>query len=264
MQYGVMNFPVKAVMEEIQTLGRLGFDYLELAMDPPQAHHTQLRAQRREIMAALRDLGWGLVCHLPTFVHTADLTESIRRASCAEVLDSLGLAAELGARKVVLHPSTVIGMARHVPAIAHRYAQEMLAAVMARAEQLGIMVCLENLFNRLTPFSAPDYLAECLERFPLLALTLDVGHAHLQTGGNTHLIDLIARFGARIRHLHVSDNFGRHDDHLPVGAGSVDFAALADALRHTGYDETITLEVFADDRAQLVRSREALAALLAG
>jgi sugar phosphate isomerase/epimerase len=259
-----MNFPVVPVLEEIRALGNLGFDYLELAMDPPQAHHTQIRAQRREIASALKQQGWGLVCHLPTFVHTADLTESIRRASREEIIASLEVAADLGARKVVLHPSTVIGMARHAPDMARRYALESLAAVVTRAERLGVVVCLENLFYRLTPFSGLDDLAECLAHFPSLALTLDVGHAHLQPGGNAHILALLARFGSRMRHMHVSDNFGKHDEHLPIGQGAVDFKALAEVLRHCGYDESITLEVFAEDRRHLQRSRDALAGLLAG
>jgi hypothetical protein len=39
MRFGAMNFPVVPVLDEIETFARLGFDYLELAMDPPMAHH---------------------------------------------------------------------------------------------------------------------------------------------------------------------------------------------------------------------------------
>ena len=42
MQFGAMNFPVTPVLDEIETFARLGFDYLELAMDPPMAHHSNL------------------------------------------------------------------------------------------------------------------------------------------------------------------------------------------------------------------------------
>jgi hypothetical protein len=44
MQFGAMNFPVTPVLDEIETFARLGFDYLELAMDPPMAHHSNLFA----------------------------------------------------------------------------------------------------------------------------------------------------------------------------------------------------------------------------
>ena len=46
MQFGAMNFPVAKVLDEIDAFARLGFDYLELAMDPPMAHHSVLASTR--------------------------------------------------------------------------------------------------------------------------------------------------------------------------------------------------------------------------
>jgi len=37
MLYGAMNFPVRSILQELETISRLGFDYLELTMDPPKA-----------------------------------------------------------------------------------------------------------------------------------------------------------------------------------------------------------------------------------
>jgi len=37
MHYGAMNFPVLPVLEEIDAIAGMGFDYLELAMDAPMA-----------------------------------------------------------------------------------------------------------------------------------------------------------------------------------------------------------------------------------
>ena len=54
-------------------------------------------ARGGRIRRMLADHRIGLVCHLPTFVSTADLTDSIREASIEEVLGSLDTAAELGA-----------------------------------------------------------------------------------------------------------------------------------------------------------------------
>jgi hypothetical protein len=46
MLYGGMNFPIKPVLEEIEAIAELGFDYLELAMDPPQAHYKMINQQK--------------------------------------------------------------------------------------------------------------------------------------------------------------------------------------------------------------------------
>ena len=91
MIYGAMNFPVIPVVEEIQTFAELGFDYLELAMDPPEAHYTIVSENRSAITKTLENHGMGIVCHLPTFVSAADLTDSIRQASATEMKRSLSL-----------------------------------------------------------------------------------------------------------------------------------------------------------------------------
>ena len=98
MHYGAMNFPLTPVLDEIETFARLGFDYLELAMDPPMAHHRILSSSRTAITRALKVNGLGLICHLPTFLCTADLTPSLRQASIKEMRQSLEVAAELGTR----------------------------------------------------------------------------------------------------------------------------------------------------------------------
>mgnify|MGYP000079583614 CR=1 FL=1 len=258
MRYGAMNFPIRPVLEEIHAIGSLGFDYLELAMDAPEAHYAGLREQRSAIRQTLDHYGMDLICHLPTFIHTADLTPSIRQASREELLNSLAVARELGARKAVLHPSFVGGLARSVPEMARRYAMESIAAVARRGEESGCRVCLENLFARLTPFTTPDDFDMVFERWPQLAMTLDVGHAFIDGRGMARILAFIRRFGNRIQHVHISDNWGQRDDHLAVGDGGIDFKALIKALRNIDYDETMTLEIFTPERSDLVRSREML------
>ncbi|MGA8282334.1 MAG: sugar phosphate isomerase/epimerase, partial [Desulfobacterales bacterium] len=62
MLYGAMNFPVKPVLEELESLAALGFDFLELAMDPPAAHYNAVRNQKAELLAALERHNMQLVC----------------------------------------------------------------------------------------------------------------------------------------------------------------------------------------------------------
>jgi sugar phosphate isomerase/epimerase len=46
--------------------------------------------------------------------------------------------------------------------------------------------------------------------------------------------------------------------HLPLGAGELEVTACVGALEATGYDGTITLEVFAPDRRHLACRRDVL------
>ncbi|GAB6904338.1 TIM barrel protein, AP endonuclease family 2/xylose isomerase-like protein family [Desulfosarcina cetonica] len=264
MQYGAMNFPVAPVLDEIDAFARMGFDYLELAMDPPMAHHSILAAERKAIVNALKANQMGLVCHLPTFVSTADLTESIRRASVTEMRQSLGVAADLGAAKAVLHPSMAGGMGIFVLETVKGYLFDFLGEMVTAAEQLGMVLCLENMFPRYRMGVAVEDFEEIFEAFPALKMTLDTGHANIDDARGRRLKALAQRFEHRINHLHVSDNRGRVDDHLAVGQGTVRFDALVTHLKRVGYDQTITFEVFDENRRMLVESRERIKTLFAG
>jgi len=254
MQFGAMNFPVLPVLEEIEAIGRLGFDYVELAMDPPMAHYRVIAANKNDIVNALGNNGLDLVCHMPTFVSTADLTESIRRASVTEMHRSLELAIELGASKVVLHPSVVSGLGSFVMDTVRGYAYEFLQEITAAAG--GMEICLENMFPRYMSGVEPHDFEEIFREFPSLKLTLDTGHANIDDKSGKRLLHLAENFGERIGHLHISDNRGRRDDNFSVGKGSIDFDELIRQLQQIGYDSTVTFEVFEEDRQMLVDSRE--------
>jgi sugar phosphate isomerase/epimerase len=263
MQFGAMNFPVTPVLDEIETFARLGFDYLELAMDPPMAHHDRLFADRKAIIRALAVGGLGLVCHLPTFVTTADLTESLRRASVTEMLRSLEVAAGLGATKVVLHPSMAGGMGAFVMDRVKRHAFDFFSQMVVVAQRLDVTICLENMFPRNRLGVEPDDFEEIFKAFPSLKLTLDTGHANIDDRRGRRLKGLVERFGRRIGHLHFSDNRGKLDDHLAVGQGTVNFEDLVGRLKAAGYNDTLTLEVFDANRKMLVDSRVRIEALFA-
>jgi sugar phosphate isomerase/epimerase len=261
MHYGAMNFPVRPLLQEIETVSELGFDYLELTMDAPEAHYTKVQEQRDDIARALERCELGLICHLPTFISTADLTESLREASVNEVLKSMEVAATLQPYKVVLHPSYIAGLGLLVPEQTKSYAMKSLETIVERAHQLGLCLCLENMFPKARWLVEPEDFAEILEKFPTINLTLDTGHAHIDDRRGKRALDFIQCFPERIGHVHASDNFGKEDSHLPVGAGTVDFQQIGRALKERGYTDTVTVEVFSPDRDYLRISREKLIAL---
>ena len=263
MLFGAMNFPIKPVMSELQTISELGFDYFELTMDPPLAHHTLIREQRTELLEALERYQMKIACHLPTFLGLADLTKSIRDASVKEMTDSLEVAAELGVLKAVLHPWYITGLGALVADQAREYGLESMAIIVERADQLGVDLCLENMFPRARSLTEPKDFEPVFERFPSLKLTLDTGHAHIGSRGGRRNLEFMEQFADRIGHVHVSDNFGKEDSHLPIGAGTADFRRIVKALKATGYDQTMTLEVFSRDKDFLKQSREKLATMLA-
>ncbi|UCC66496.1 MAG: sugar phosphate isomerase/epimerase [Deltaproteobacteria bacterium] len=255
MKYGAMNFPIKPLLQEIEDIGELGFDYLELTMDPPEATPDKIRGQKEEILRALDRYGMDLVGHLPTFVLTSDLYESLRQISLHETIAAMEAGIELGIEKMVLHPSYLTGLAVFVRDRAKRYAMESLQAISDRAGELGITLCLENMTPKTKFLAAPEEFEEVFAAFPMLKLSLDTGHAHIGAHGNRG-VEFLRKFGERVAHLHFNDNFGNEDNHLPIGAGIIDFQGIVKELKKIGYDDTLTIEVFSRDRDYLRISRE--------
>jgi sugar phosphate isomerase/epimerase len=256
MLYGATNSPLRPVLDEVKAVAELKFDYLELAMDPPHGDAKSMKKQKREIVESLKQRDLGLVCHLPTFLSTADLTDRLRQASIEEVIASLEIAAEMQPLKVVLHPSYVMGFGAFLPDLTKAYALESLEIIVEKAHALGLCLCLENMFPRTQWLVNPPEFVEILAKFPTVNLLLDVGHAHIEDTAGKKCLRFIEMFPERIGHVHVSDNFGKEDQHLPIGAGIIDFSGVVKALKGIGYNDTLTLEVFSRDRDYLKLSKK--------
>ncbi len=256
MKYGAMNFPVRPLSDEIDRIAALGFDYLELAMDPPMAHYTLLESHTTVIKTTLADRGLSLVCHLPTFVSIADLTDSLRQASLAEMLASLKTAAGLGAKKVVFHPGPIRGMAHFVPDTARKYCLQSIDAINHLATELGLALCIENMFPDYGAYFEPHEYDLIFERYPAMQMTLDTGHAHIGAMDGSRIKQFAEHFAPRIDHLHISDNAGVADEHLPPGGGSINFPWLVKYLKAAGFDATVTFEIFTGNPGDLKSSRE--------
>jgi sugar phosphate isomerase/epimerase len=255
MKFGAMNFPIHPVISEIDRIADLGFDYLELAMDPPAAHYTTLHSDRAKIQNALTRRNLSLICHLPTFVSIGDLTDSIRQASLAEMERSLRVAESLGAVKVVFHPGAVHGMGHFVPDVARAYGLASLDAIYRLAAELSLPLCVENMFPGYGAYyEARDYEV-LFKRYPGMQMTLDTGHAHIGATDGGRLKQFVELFASRIDHVHISDNSGRADEHLPPGRGSIDFRWLVKKLKAAGFGATVTFEIFTGNPADLERSR---------
>ncbi|MGQ9645583.1 MAG: sugar phosphate isomerase/epimerase family protein [Thermodesulfobacteriota bacterium] len=255
MKYGAMNFPIKSLLTEMEEIGAMGFDYVELTMDPPEATPQKILGQKRAIKEIQNRFSLGLLGHLPTFVWTSDLYESFRKVSLQEIIAALEAGAELGIEKMVLHPGFITGLGKFLLDRARGYALESIGAILKRSNQLGVTLCLENMFPQAHFLSQPAEFQSVFEAFPETRLTLDIGHANLG-GGKNRSSEFIQRFGHRLGHVHANDNFGKEDNHLPIGAGIIDFEKILKELKEAHYDDTMTLEVFSKDRDYLRISKE--------
>ncbi len=92
------------------------------------------------------------------------------------------------------------------------------APLALEAESAGTVLALENIFEE-----RPDTLRDLVLEIgsPNLRVCLDAGHINLYSA--VEMKEWFTSLGPYIAELHIHDNFGVIDDHLPVGDGEIDF-----------------------------------------
>ncbi len=250
MLLGAMNNPMIDVVTEIEAVSSFGFDFIDLTMEPQAAYSGAFPL--KTVKQALERTGLKVVGHTAWYLQMASPFPEIREAVARELERCLRLFHELGAKLMNIHPHTTAPLHDRDWIISQNIAT--LSRLQSVANRLGMKVMLENTPN----FSRSIEVRRILDAVPDIAFHLDVGHAHLDTPYNRSE-ELLANFGDRLAHVHVSDNRGGHDDlHLPLGVGNINWSWIVKLLKNVGYDAGITIEVFGDDPDYLLMSRDKL------
>lgn len=239
MLFGAMNNPMVDVTEEIISFGDLGFDFVDLTLEPDQTYSATVSVDK--IAKALERAGMTAVGHTAWYLPIASPFPEFRELALKELERCMRVFADLGVSKMNVHPHLRAPLHDEEWVIAQN--TDAIARLADMAQEIGMTVLVENMPG----FSRVSQVKPVLEAVTSAKLLIDIGHANLDTPYN-RAEELLANFGHRLGHVHVSDNRGGHDDlHLPLGVGNINWLQIVRFIKNTGYDDTITIEVFGDD-----------------
>ena len=159
---------------------------------------------------------------------------NVRANAMARFRQTTALAARLGVRRIVVHGGFIPYV--YFP---EWYVEQSICfwkEFLADAPD-DLLLAVENVME-----PGPEMLVEIARGVddPRLGLCLDVGHANTVVSTPPPAAWL-APMLPDLRHVHLHDNHGALDEHLPLGAGTIDFAPILAALA-AHPDITITLE----------------------
>lgn len=245
--------------EVLETLAALGCSHVEVVarrhdlLVGGRVQHGRVARMRKAIEAA------GLA---PTFhsTHAINLmaTDGFEiHLSTAEA--SIEIAAELGARAMVLHSGRIMNWDGDYssPAVTRALEQERqaLQVLGERAKRAGVVIAVENMIPRpwrhVLSYGA-DLTALAVQLAKVnhesVGACLDIGHAFLAaTTRGTDVYTDIPVILPHVRHIHIHDNngiqetittgsaeddlaMGIGDMHAPLGAGRIDWEKTCDLL----------------------------------
>jgi len=246
---GAMNNPHKKLLEQIHQIGEMNFDYLELTVEHPYARPEIIEKKKKEIMDALASYNLGLLSHLPWYFSIAHPYQRVQNAINTEIVSAMQVAASLGAKNMTIHTELSISPSAQGRKKMIENSTATLKELHKKAQGFGIDLLLETIAPKACTFDEYKQIFSQVD----MGMTLDIGH--VETNYPQKFEGFYREFKDRIRHIHIHD--GKGENHIPIGAGKIDFEAIVKTLKRS-YDSTITLEVHAEDPHYTQYSRDRL------
>ena len=234
----------------IETVAAAGFDAWDFSMFCMTSYnwdtgvatlrdHPLCKPNYLAFARELRHIGeeCGIVCnqaHAPFPVSAPPIRAMLQRA--------IECTAEAGGKICVIHPVNHFDAERNA---------EFFAELLPFAKSCGVKIATENMWGwddtadcaTFAACATPESFCAHIDLVndENFVACLDLGHAEMR-GLHTSATELIYGLGHRLAALHIHDNDKWKDLHRIPFSHSIDFAAIARALRDIGYAGDLTLE----------------------
>jgi sugar phosphate isomerase/epimerase len=181
-----------------------------------------------------------------------DFNPSVRRFTLDRIKAYVDQGSYLGARNLLLVVGEYYWDGEVFPNEAiWDMAKEMITEAGDYAKSKGLEIVLE-----LEPFDQAllknvDELVRLVKQVdnPAVLANADISHLHLS--GDT--VDDVAKMTGLIGHIHLSDCDGKVHGDLPAGRGVTPIEEYLAAIRDTGYDGTVSIELeYSPDPSKIV------------
>lgn len=209
------------------------FDHWEIFSEGE--HHLSLIMNRLAAVAPSYNTRFSI--HAPiSDVNIAALSERMREASTLELMSTMEYAINMEVTTVTIHPGIYSMVVHGQEAKSIERARKSLRTLDRVTAEFGISMAVENMpsFKFMLGQTAEElnYIIEGTD----MKVCFDIGHANT-TGQIDNMIDT---FKDRIVNIHIHDNHGERDEHLTLGEGNIDIAAVVKRL--SGYKKDYVIE----------------------
>lgn len=226
------------VEENVDKLIGQGAENIELMLDG--AGWDGFPRRKKELASMLGKKGIGYSVHVPVWdVNLTSECSYIRDAVLESYKESIVFAAMLDARHVVLHPG--FRSDPHFSAeTGRKRARAAIEELLEFNRDYRQLLLVENIGSpSASIFSQAEYADFLSGLSGEVGYIVDIGHAFLN---GWDIPSLLGGIKDRLFALHLHDNDGRRDAHLPLGEGVIDWKKIFTALKLTGQEVELILE----------------------
>lgn len=244
-----------SIAQTAQRIAAIGYSGMEVLADVPHAWPAGLLDEQKALIRSSLDSAGLGISNVNAFMMNAvadprqpywhpswiEPDRHYRQIRIDHTRRALTLARQIGAPSITTEPGGPLEEGQSWKAAAALFV-DGLKPVLEHAEKEGVLLLVEP---------EPGLLIERSEQFlevagqldsPALGMNFDVGHAFCVGEEPAEVIPKLRQY---IRHYHLEDIAAtRVHEHLIPGRGAIDFAATLAAIRETGYEGWITIELY--------------------
>lgn len=198
-----------------------------------------LMSSIEEIGESVSNQGIKVNVHGPYVDLNPGLTDNFMRESVVRrMLSAIDIAAALNAGTLILHSGFVPGLGPEKYDLWLGNSLKTWKKVLEHSISKGIVLAIENIrddspgsIRRILDYFNSEYLTHCF----------DIGHFNVFADSMT-AGEWLDFFSGKISVMHVHDNNGTDDLHLPIGSGTIDFPDFFSEIKSRSYSKAITIE----------------------
>ena len=235
-----MKYAKKAGYESIElNLDETG----EIGLETPAGELKKIASAARRIGIEISSVSTGLY-----WAYNGASDDDAARKMAAKVLArQIETAAALGCDGILVIPGTVMGLDPSAPKVdpdlVWDRALELVTGAVAKAEDLGVTICIENVWNTflLSATEMRDFVDAAASK--RVGAYFDTANC-VKYGVSEQWVRVL---GKRIKRIHFKDfrrGVGGLDGFVHLLEGDVDYPALMAALKGVRYNGYVTAEIF--------------------
>lgn len=237
-------------IDKVVRASKLGVDFIEWICEYPHCYPPYILAKTRSRLKKL-----SFEYNLEYSVHStyvelniAHLNPGFQKESVRQVKECIRFAGDIGAKRVITHAGSIpliprsvskdtiekIGI-KDVRKMFLNISKTRLAELRKYADELGVLLCVENMnFDYELCNSLKEHLFFLDDNYA----AFDMGHANITDDP----VKFAEKIRPKIKYVHVHDNNGKEDEHLPLGDGDIDYGAIFEIIgdNYYSYEPRIT------------------------
>ncbi|WP_027416668.1 sugar phosphate isomerase/epimerase family protein [Aneurinibacillus terranovensis] len=215
------------IEKNLQQLVEHGADKIELLMDGLE--WDDMDGQIEKMKKILRNEQLKYTVHPPAWdTNLTSENRAIRQTSFEEYKKSILFAHEIKAEHVVIHPGFCFSPIFD-KVLARKRAEEYIQQLCNIAKPLGVKLAIENVgYKGTSIFTEEEFVVFLNDVDEIAGYLIDTGHAHLN---QWNIPRMIRSTKSRLFGVHLHDNSGNGDEHLPIGEGTVDWEPIFAEMR---------------------------------